>query len=199
MQDIMEEIRDELSYNLRDKEPPPSNDSPAPSSPERRIPFLGIAIGVLVLLLLWALLGRGGKISEEDLAPIHQRLDRIEERLSHLDGLEEKVGSLDDENKGRNDSTTQTDRSVKTLKRQLNELNQKLARLEKKMALASKKQPGVSARPGEKPTKYHEVAAGESLWRIAQQYGLKVDELCELNGLDRGSVLKPGQQLLVSK
>ncbi|MGY6555548.1 MAG: LysM peptidoglycan-binding domain-containing protein [Wenzhouxiangella sp.] len=41
----------------------------------------------------------------------------------------------------------------------------------------------------------HVVQVGESLWGIAAQHGVDLGELGEVNGLARGAVLSPGQQL----
>jgi RND family efflux transporter MFP subunit len=46
--------------------------------------------------------------------------------------------------------------------------------------------------------RYHEVQRGESLYLIAQKYGISVDELCRLNDINPRQVIRPGQKLLVS-
>ncbi len=52
-------------------------------------------------------------------------------------------------------------------------------------------------RPGELTT--HTVQAGESLWSVARQYGLTVNQLRSLNGQLRGKTLiRPGQKLTVT-
>lgn len=41
----------------------------------------------------------------------------------------------------------------------------------------------------------HVVVAGESAWSIARRHGIALAELLALNGLDRRSILRPGQRL----
>lgn len=48
------------------------------------------------------------------------------------------------------------------------------------------------------PTTYV-VRSGDTLWSISQRYSLSVDELRNLNGLNRRSTIKPGQRLVVSR
>lgn len=44
----------------------------------------------------------------------------------------------------------------------------------------------------------HTVKAGESLWAISQAYGVSLDSLRQLNGLSDGSVIHPGDQIIVA-
>ncbi|MEE4304761.1 MAG: LysM peptidoglycan-binding domain-containing protein [Wenzhouxiangella sp.] len=50
------------------------------------------------------------------------------------------------------------------------------------------------------PTKrfQHQVRPGESLWVIAQRYGVSVDELQRWNGLGGDSLIRPGDRILVN-
>ncbi len=45
--------------------------------------------------------------------------------------------------------------------------------------------------------KLHTVRAGETLWRIAQNYGVSIDALLGANGLKKSSVIKPGMRLKI--
>lgn len=47
-------------------------------------------------------------------------------------------------------------------------------------------------------TQFHQVKSGDFLYRIAEQYGTSVNEICDLNGIRRNSVLRVGQRLRVS-
>lgn len=42
---------------------------------------------------------------------------------------------------------------------------------------------------------YHRVAKGETLSKIARQYGTSIDELCRLNGISKNAALRIGQKL----
>ncbi|MEQ8323561.1 MAG: M23 family metallopeptidase [Vicingaceae bacterium] len=49
-----------------------------------------------------------------------------------------------------------------------------------------------------KGVKYHTVKRGDFLYRISKQYGVSINELCELNGIRRNSVLQVGRKLRIS-
>ena len=46
--------------------------------------------------------------------------------------------------------------------------------------------------------RFHIVRSGESLWKIARQYGVTVDRLRALNNIARDDILKPGQKLRIA-
>ncbi len=45
----------------------------------------------------------------------------------------------------------------------------------------------------------HVVRRGETLSRIARRYGLSVRQLCRLNGIEPGTVIHPGDRLVVAR
>ncbi|MFH0731203.1 MAG: LysM peptidoglycan-binding domain-containing protein [Pseudomonadota bacterium] len=65
-----------------------------------------------------------------------------------------------------------------------------------KKADATPKVAGATAVQGK--TTYHEVRAGETLFRISKQYNLTVDALRRLNKLTEKDPITPGQKLMVT-
>ena len=53
--------------------------------------------------------------------------------------------------------------------------------------------------PDENGLVYHEVQYGQSLWAIAIEYGVKIDEIRALNGLESQTDIYQGDRLLVRK
>jgi membrane-bound lytic murein transglycosylase D len=56
----------------------------------------------------------------------------------------------------------------------------------------------TSSQPVAEPTsRHHTVVRGDSPWKIAARYGIRVADLLQRNGLDPKSVLKPGKVLVI--
>jgi membrane-bound lytic murein transglycosylase D len=68
-------------------------------------------------------------------------------------------------------------------------------------SVASKTTPTAalpSSQPiAERTARHHTVVSGDSPWKIAARYGIRVADLLQRNGLDPKSVLKPGKVLLI--
>jgi LysM repeat protein len=46
--------------------------------------------------------------------------------------------------------------------------------------------------------RYHEIRKGENLYRISLRYGLSLQELCHINGINPQDIIWPGQKLLIT-
>ena len=57
--------------------------------------------------------------------------------------------------------------------------------------------PALPQPAGESTARRHTVARGDSPWKIAGRYGIRVTDLLQRNGLHAKSVLKPGKVLLI--
>lgn len=44
---------------------------------------------------------------------------------------------------------------------------------------------------------YHTIARGDFMYKIADRYGITVNELCEMNGMKRNSILRVGRKLRI--
>ena len=61
--------------------------------------------------------------------------------------------------------------------------------------LIEKSRYGYSAIP--KGTIFYSVRKGDYLFKISQEFGISVKNLCSLNGINRNSILRVGQKLRI--
>lgn len=168
------------------------------------------AFGVLltVLIVIFFFSPGGNQVGEEqNLAQIKQRLTYLESQLADIQqnlasresatdvasGLSRAGERIADLERMLAVKTGDLNRTVEQLGAAVDELK---SRTDSGKPVETPTAPEVQG-PGDDVT-YHTVKAGENLYRIALQYGLKQEELMALNGLKKDAVIHPGDQLRVS-
>ena len=170
--------------------------------------LLGLAIVALVAVLLMLLLGGDGStISQKKLDALEGRILALEERLDKYEAIDEKVTRIWEQAKSFEKFKDRFDRSEASMSLRMDHLTMSLEALQKQVnasqkkvavppSKASKKEETKPAKPSAN-IKYHQVKAGETLYSISKQYGLKVEQLLKLNRMKKGSVIVTGQKLIV--
>lgn len=186
---LREEIPDDLGYRRTSKH------TRRPRSfflfkPTRNSLILGGAGILLLIILIVIFSGNDKQPAADDLAAIQARLNQIEERIKHLEGMEDKL------------VVTATAKTEGILNQQLQNLSIRLDLLEERITQhTAKAQAPLPTQKKPSPLKkgrYHEVRSGDTLFRIAAKYGITIDELCRLNNISPRHTIYPGQRLLVA-
>lgn len=201
MRDLRGKIADDLGYQQKNQDPQ-RHTRLLDVMPDRKFLILG-GVGIFLLMVLIALLSGGGdRLPAGDLNKILVRLDRLEDRLIRLEGVADRVDLLEKQEKDLRQSIVETDRSGRGLTQRLDKLAGRFDSLQKRIASAEARAnvlPSIQRKPASLAKRlYHEVRSGDSLYRIARQHGISVDELCRLNDITREQVIYPGQRLLVA-
>ena len=173
-----------------------NNEDPhaTPNGKKSQKQFLVFAgIGVLILIIAFTVLFKAhDRALRIDVNTVNLKLTTLEMSVSRLEGelkeLRQFVSKL--EASGRPPTPTS------------DELSRRIDRLEKTIA-ADAQRPETSTPVPEKTTiqtktGYHEVRRGETLFRISQNYGLSLEQLCGLNQMTPQTPIHPGQKLLVA-
>lgn len=167
--EFMKEIADDLGYTPRDERDQRSTGAILRSGPGFLIP-VGIVVLLLIAIVLFFFTGKS-EVSKKDLTSIQAGLNRVEDKLAHLKGLEERISRLEKEGK--------------KLKQSVNKIAKRTINNQQKMSSQQAKR------------RYHTVRSGESLYTIANKYGISTDKLCKLNKITPKKAIQPGQKLLV--
>jgi len=200
MKELGAKVADDMGYTRKDENPQRPKASFA-FKPQGKI-LIGGA-GILFLIILIVLFsGRGDKLSPEDLPSIQFGLNQFEQRITRLEGIYDKIVFLEKQGEELQESLAETGKSARFLALRLDKLTQNVDRLQKIVApLPAKTEGPLTIQRKAFPLvkgRYHEVRRGDSLYRIAQQYGTSVGELCRLNNMTPNQVIYPGQRLLVA-
>lgn len=171
--------------------------------------LLGLAIVTSVTALLMLLLGsHGGNSNKEEMALLQKKVNGLEERLDRYDAIDEKVTRIWEQAKSFEKFRDRFDRDEASISLRMDHLTMGLEKLQKQMGDVRATPPSVSAaitsrQPGHPapeplgPSAYHTVAAGDTFYSISRHYNVEVEDLLKLNGLNKDSILKIGQKLVV--
>jgi len=220
--ELRKEIADELGYSRKDKTARPRQ-IPRALKPYGRILILAGA-GLLLAVVLLALSsgGRNKRPPHNVTASNHATLGQLEQRIAGLEGIGKKIELLETRNRELQKSVADINRAENLLSRRVDQLSQVVDQLQKSMTSRSatieapssdQRKPIATTEKSYYPdapstitrmpfslpkSHYHQVRPGDTLYSIAQQYSLTVDELCRLNDMTPTQVIHPGQELLVA-
>ena len=158
-----------------------------------------IVAGIALLIILLIVYSKGGnRLPKEEQHSIQARLSQLEKRLTHLEGMGERVSFLEQREKALSRRFADYDRSEGSLPQRVDTLSERVDRLEKGVTTVVSKT-GVTTMSQRMRSHYHEVKNGDTLYHIALQYDTSVEMLCRLNKISPEQVIYPGQKLLVAQ
>jgi len=204
MKKLMEELDDDMGFSAAGENIQHRSGS-FDSKSKRKFLILG-GVVVLVLIVLIVLLPRGSdKRSKGDLLSIQAKLNRLEKKLTDINGMKDRMTLLEKRGEGLQQLAAEKDKSVQNLSEELDKLNQKIDDVLQKrtVPVADKTEKPRVSQKQTTPTastkkQYHVIRAGENLYRISLRYGISLDELCHLNNITEKQAIFPGQKLLVT-
>lgn len=201
MKEFIEEIADDLGYTRKNENKWRWNELLS-YMPRGKSLVIGAASIFILLIIIILIFGNSNKTSSENLIEIQQRLESIENRLAFFEGIETKISNIETQGKNLNESVSKIERAEGLLEQRLDKLSIKLNQMKKDInAVREKTTAQLHSEKKDIPTGkpvYHVVRAGETLYRIAHQHGISVDDLCRLNNLNKSQTLSIGQKILIS-
>jgi LysM repeat protein len=208
----MEDTRDKGIDDNTD-EFPPFVDSSRPRGPVRSARsgadsgfrarnLVLVVLGVLVVVAVVGIFFVGGdKATSKRLNTINFRIDQWDDRIGRIEGMSQKVSDIEDQIQRLEVSVAKLNRMGTPLREQVEKLNQKMSQLESRLASVqegAETSPTVAERPVfQSEGRFYEVRRGDTLFRIANNHGLTVNELRSYNELEGSNMIYPGQRLLV--
>ncbi len=164
----------------------------------RALLFGGIAMVALVVAL-FLLLGKGDPEPDEGWHRLTERVDRLESTLNRLETTSEEVPALLGRIEGLGKSVSGLESDQRSLMDRVDRLSRRMDALAENEGSSGGRAPQSSQGRTTENRSTHTVQQGETLFRIAKQYGLSIQELCTLNGMNPNEVIQPGQRLIVEK
>ncbi len=167
----------------------------------RRLPLTAVLAGVCLVLVLALFYTCGDQEPAQSMGEISDRLNQLEKKVVQLEEALAGVGQLE--------SQVQTLRkTVLAMEDNALSLSKEFGRMDKQIGLIKGELAGLNQKIGERvrvqgegvsqaKKKVHEVKKGDTLYGIAKQYGVSVDELRRLNHFSKHETIFPGQMIVV--
>jgi LysM repeat protein len=141
---------------------------------------------VVVTFFVGGLFGCSDEKVSKDVSSIKSRLEKIEDRLANIEKSAKKVGLLEGEFQKLQQSMEAWERAITA---RLAPASKKKTKSRTKAVATQKKKLGKN--------KTYVVKRGDSLFAIAQEYHMTIEQLCRINKITQKTVLHPGAKLLV--
>ena len=159
----------------------------------------GVGLVVLVILLIFIISRTGNVIGKEQLQSLETRIQQLESKLATIGVIDQALDRLAEQEQKFTLLSKRADRMEATAKTQIDQIIKELGILHQKTAgeplpKAKAPQPAAAAKK-ELKSKFHQVRAGETLYRISQRYGLTVEQLRRYNNIGSKATIQPGQKL----
>ena len=175
---------------------------PAKNSEKSTLSRFGIGFLILVILLILLFARNRSIVLGNRMTALENRLTTIEEKVAKLDMVDDQMAQSLDQAQMIQQFKDRFDRSEAALASRLDQMQINLGSLQKRMdtTTARKTSASKTAKPSKKTAinTYHIVKSGETLYQIGLLYGLTVKQLHQLNRLNNGDTIHPGQKLLIS-
>jgi anti-sigma B factor antagonist len=170
----------------------PVQENFAVGNEKSRMPYVLAGAGVVIAAILVYLFLKPATRAPGPESDLSSRLEVLERRVAQIEGRGKALSQLDD----------RVEDLSKSMSERMNQMGNELARVKAEVELAKKKaEPPPAPKKEEqdqpKQASYHAVSKGETLYRIALQYGMTVEQLRRLNNLKPDQAILPGQRLLV--
>ena len=194
------------------------DDYPAWQKPKKRlfgdsfskkleIPFLGLAVALVVLIVIFvvSISGRDNTDVDNQIASIEKRLRQTEDRLNNLELNTGGGKQIEEQNSKLEELNAKMSRLEASVALRMDQIAAEMNRMQKRASSTPTSSVRAKQTATSKPAqttsklKYHQVRTGETLYSIGKRYGLELDELLRLNKMKSGAIIYPGQKLVVGK
>jgi len=166
----------------------------------RPIHIAGALLIITIIFIAYSQM-KGGGAEGKKMLEIDKSLGDIENRLNKIESTVKNISSIDEQRTKFEISLMNRIEGIESLIAKKSDLDtEKPDNLHREAAVKAPDQKPVPESHDKTGTdiRYHQVLAGETLYRISLKYGLTVEELRRINKIAPEAVIYVGQRLIVS-
>lgn len=184
------------------------------------LPIIMTCAGIVIIIFCVFIFLPGDKTSEDKFGlkvqELKDQISILEKRISVLEEQDNsrmtQISALSEMARGFNESSKRLQAvpgEMENIQKKIDHIDQRQGNLEKRIAEFKTSRTTRVTKPAVAKTqtrqavsakntnKYHKIVEGDTLYSIANKYGLTVDKLRQLNKLSPEAYIQPGQNLII--
>lgn len=171
--------------------------------------LIGVALFLVAIGGLRLLFSGGSSGDDNRIRVLEERIQKLEDAYKKFDSIDGKVTRIWEQAKSFENFKNRFDRTEASMSLRMDHLASNIDSVKKQLGTAdssSKSTRSIKSAPTKTPVKsatksrsvrYHTVTAKETLYGISVKYGIKLENLLEMNHLRKDAIIQPGQKLIV--
>jgi LysM repeat protein len=174
--------------------------------------LIGVALFLVAIGGLRLLFSGGSSGNDNRVRLLEERIQNLEDTYKKFESIDSKVTRIWEQAKSFENFKNRFDRTEASMSLRMDHLASNIDAVKKQLRTtdsfsksthsiiesAQKKTP-VKRAAKSRSVRYHTVTAKETLYGISVKYGIKLENLLEMNHLRKDAIIQPGQKLIVKK
>jgi hypothetical protein len=172
-----------------------------PRGSNLRLVYIAVALLIIAVIFIAYSQIKGGGTDGKKMLEVNKRLGDIENRLNKIESTAKNISSIDEQRTKFEISLMNRIEGIESLiaKKGVTDTEKPdTLHMEAAVKVSGQKSETESQNETGTNIRYHEVLAGETLYRISLKYGLTVEELRRINKIPPEAAIYVGQRLKVS-
>ena len=173
--------------------------------------LIGVALFLVAIVGLRLLFSGGSSGDGNRVRLLEERVQNLEAAFKKFDSIDSKVTRIWEQAKSFENFKNRFDRTEASMSLRMDHLASNIDSVKKQLGTmdsSSKSTSSIKSAQIKTPVKraaksravrYHTVTAKETLYGISVKYGIKLENLLEMNHLRKNAIIQPGQKLIVKK
>jgi LysM repeat protein len=173
--------------------------------------LIGVALFLVAIVGLRLLFSGGSNGDNNRVRLLEERVQNLEASFKKFDSIDSKVTRIWEQAKTFENFKNRFDRTEASMSLRMDHLANNIDSVKKQigtMDSSAKSTSSIKSAQIKTPVKraaksrsvrYHTVTAKETLYGISVKYGIKLENLLEMNHLRKNAIIQPGQKLIVRK
>ena len=173
--------------------------------------LIGVALFLVAIGGLRLLFSGGSSGDDNRVRVLEERIQNLENAYKKFDSIDSKVTRIWEQAKSFENFKNRFDRTEASMTLRMDHLASNIDSVKRQLRTSDSSSKSTSSTKSaqmktpvkravkSRSVRYHTVTVKETLYGISIKYGIKLENLLEMNHLRKNAIIQPGQKLIVKK